>query len=588
MKINNTKNSYLCKYGEYQSNNIDCPAERSVHFVNAILNKLKEKDYKELIDFEGGFGATLQHEIRALYSNTDIEVFWSLGREKEDAEQQASGYDSSIYNELPWMGRLIRSLNKDYHSEPFLHNLIKYTNIAQANIFTIAIDNDGLKLTSYHRDEHHKKGEALDFTVFFKSNDNGNYLPLDFYEYIRHKWKNTYTEAHREEVTQEIRKYLDKWYEYKSHDFLKDINWKDKDANDEPISEYEILDTLYKSYGAVKHFALMSLYMCYKSSKCATYLLSPTIRGKYDSSMVIYWGKSGMSERSFLYLLSMLLGLNASPVLQAQTQSELKQIAFRNTGHVLKNRCQSISGYLKEIEIKELSEKSRDKFISAQSLSGRLVGLFDTLWLWSYDSLSSALNDLEKEPDKRKRYFVENNCDLAEIANSLCDVTAEIRELDGIQKLLSLKLKVSQANRFIINPELSIDENSTKYRLSDEVVKVIFSEIMINAVRHGYINKCESPYVALNITKRSIDTAECICFWNRVNVESSEFKMKYEELPFAWELISQEDTKGLGIAARLLDNLKIGSIWHGKYGDDRYAVAIDMKGLNISDAMSQD
>jgi len=348
MHASDEHNAIVCKHSRHTSPAIiaryGCPAEAAVRFVNTVIARFSG-DLK-LAEIEEEFPKFVARELRTLFPVAA--VFWSPRREKlmpAEAQRQLESLSlkkkSGFHDKL---NELLIYLNSGLHSGSFLHLLERHTRVGQSRCFEVAPHAKGIRFRAIAQDTLASGRKKIDEDLEVVCASRAVSTPTVFFEAFRAEWTPKLTESTTAQAMKQLREYLTGWKDVApGPEVFLQGRWKTG-------GHAHNREVVIEGKRALQHFALMCLFMLNNTSSSATYFLSPTIQGQYDSSMVIYWGAGADPPRSFVYLLSILLGLNASPILQAMTRQDVLNSAFRNSGHTMRNRCDSIAQYFDKNE----------------------------------------------------------------------------------------------------------------------------------------------------------------------------------------------------------------------------------------------
>jgi hypothetical protein len=469
--------------------------------------------YKHVRD---DFESKLQEQLER--TNYGCFVFWTPEREKaaSSAKTMDRIRNSEWYNRTPFHKRVngeILRLNEKLHSHELLRKIVGSTVSAKSRVFPITFSvtpGDTYILLSALYPDTDGTGE----------NDNADFRDLEVkISFPAYKSPDQLLERIEGENLREQRlydtlsNYVDSWKE-DAPDISDSVNKSRR--RHEALGRRHALDSkesgeLQKLWlEAVKHIALMFLFSKLNSFKSVTYYLSPLDRGKLKSSMVIYW-KDREPERSCHYLIQMLLGLNAAPVLLHHERLRIKESAFRNTGHTMYNRLGVLKEYFHSheekwhsefrkkicnngIPIRKLARREREyhkAWISTESLSQTFLAL----QLWGFSNIEEFWYGWKREPEKKTRFFAYDGSHFDLIAEFPVwgSIVFESRPLVfggtkngrniGNDYEVYLHLTNQGVKEAILYPRLYDEERKKECRLNENVLQAIFWEIFYNAVR---------------------------------------------------------------------------------------------------------
>ena len=622
--MNETPMSHQCNYRHRRQGN-ECPADNAIWLCNSLLLRLASYDHDQL---EEHFANDLKECLKRVYPGT--EVFWTPGKEKAERERhnglapaggpgqlEAGGEFSDFFH------KIVLFLNDSYHSVPFLQMLgKKETGLALAHIFTLRPNSRGIQFRAFFPDNLDDRVDAnerewdngRDFTVQFLR-PHGE-TPNAIINTVRDIWKKSRESrsamAH-DNAKEQLASHIEAW-EHSTSSLGEQLARKGvaKDTQEELCEEYK---------KAVQHFALMAIYCEGMGYSSVSYFHSPTIQDKFDSTMVIYWPTDHEEpDRAFHHILQMLLGLNASPVLQAMAETQrhsdvlrVMESAFRNSGHIMRNRCDDVERQLVDIQGKHLADYqremenagtgihalddvSRGTYLAMRS-ARTLSNTYQTLQLWGFDRIDSFWEYYKKEKAKRERFvsYERNPLDLVHQVRKWAANVSSSRCIDGFGEC-SLELRVIVDNNCSLRLSPGIlDDDNARCRLGDEVLSAVFYEVLLNAIRHGGVNSTVAhnlATVSLIVKSGSVDGLPTMLLCNWVNVQDDDRDLgflKWRSLPDAYTRVDDSAGKGLGMVAGILHNLDVGSVWHRRYrnatGEPFYGVAIHLSGIETGREM---
>jgi len=291
-----------------------------------------------------------------------------------------------------------------------------------------------------------------------------------------------------------------------------------------------------------------------------------------------------------------------------------KDMAFRNTGHLMRNRCESVQRHLEEATGKTLSDYksfldqdisqlkslkySEEHMYLAMHSAQNLSDYFQVLQLWYFDSLNAVWNEYAKNPEKLERYFTaaDSRLDLSRFLNHEAHfIIGRQSFADWGECIVTLRVLDFKQHKIWLKPNIRFSPNIDPprlFRLSEFVLSNIFFEVFLNAVRHGMINNNEDELkkgcasVSITFAAGSHKGTPVILMLNEVLLNSDEAKVKYEEIPETFKEVNTISGKGLGLVAQGLHELGLGNIWVKRYNNadgNFYVAAIDLKGLEIEE-----
>ena len=142
-------------------------------------------------------------------------------------------------------------------------------------------------------------------------------------------------------------------------------------------------------------------------------------------------------------------------------------------------------------------------------------------------------------------------------------------------KLIILPLQ--KTDDLIINSELYDEERRTNCRLSDDVLRSLFFEILKNAVNNGKLEIKDDgkAEVTVALEYSIVHDKHCLILKNAIQ------KPLYKD--YEWRLVKADSGSGLGLTAHVLKNFGIGDVFECCRKNEKeqwiYCVAIWIKGL---------
>ncbi|NQU25451.1 MAG: hypothetical protein HQ567_29560 [Candidatus Nealsonbacteria bacterium] len=621
-----TTTGHKCNYPDRRQGN-ECPTEHAIWLCNSLLLRVASYDHNRE-QLEMRFSGDLEECLRPIYPGT--EVFWTPGKEKAERERLKGVAPTGGRGQLEGGGKfsdffreIVLLLNDSYHSLPFLQMLArKESGLALAHIFTLRPNSVGIQFRAFfpdnleHRVDANEREEwdnARDITVQFLRPPGAT--PNAIINTVRDIWRefgqSRSAKGYYDIAKEQLASHIKAWEHSTS-------------SLGEQLAEKGVAEDMQKKLckecqNAVQHFALMAIYCEGMGHSSVSYFHSPTAQNRFDSTMVIYWPTMDHEEpdRAFHHILRMLLGLNASPVLQAmaetQRHSEVLRVmesAFRNSGHIMRNRCDDVERQLVDIQGKHLTDYqremenagtgihalddvSRGTYLAMRS-ARTLSNTYQTLQLWGFDRIDSFWEYYKKEKAKRERFvsYDRSPLDLVHQVRKWAANVLSSRCIDGFGEC-SLELRVIVDNNcsLRLSPEIVDDENA-RCRLGDEVLSAVFYEVLLNAIRHGGINNTVAhnlATVSLIVKSDLVDGLPAMLLCNWVDVQNDDRDLgflKWRSLPDAYTRVDDSAGKGLGMVAGILHNLDVGSVWHRRYKNTKgvpfYGVAIHLSGMEQS------
>ena len=292
---------------------------------------------------------------------------------------------------------------------------------------------------------------------------------------------------------------------------------------------------------------------------------------------------------------------------ESQAVLEIKEAAFRNSGHSLRARLGAVSSFFSKSEEawhKELRRAIQDAGRPHRRLEGHereyhkawcgamlLPETCLALQLWGFSSPDDFWYGWGKEPNKKERFFNYGENDdldlLAKIPEWLpvafyAGPLATDADEAGDEYDVYLRFVNQGVRRAVIAPAIVDPQQQKVCRVGDHVVQAIFWEVFVNAVKYGLAEKADptrrQAFVRLFCGIEDIDGVAWLRFWNYAG------KILGDR---GWERVIPDSGKGLGMAAGVLHNLKLGEIreqWFvNEQGRQVFAVAIRIEGMALSE-----
>jgi len=295
-----------------------------------------------------------------------------------------------------------------------------------------------------------------------------------------------------------------------------------------------------------------------------------------------------------------------------QAISHSKEIAFRNTGHLMRNRCEAIRQHLKlatgqslltlrdamkgnPIDNTLLCPRANNMYFAMQSAQN-LSDYFQSLQLWGFNSLDAVWNEYVEYPEKLWRYFIKSNepLNIGKFVKEEALSMLEERHINGLgNRIVTLHIDDSSRHVFYLNPVKLFENSLSCFHLSKSVLSTVFFEIFLNAVRHGMINNEENELrsgyasVSLGFGADYIDNTPVLTIFNDAFLPTQEAREKYNDVSRGFKKAGQYSGRGLDLIARGLSELGLGNIWVRRFSNehgDFYEAAIGLKGLSWSES----
>lgn len=585
-----------------------CPAEAAVRLANSVIAKFGIAAPGLLATLERDFHRFLYRQLRRLLLPVTA-VFWSPKSEKlagPEAQRQLDtlhlGQDDAFRGRL---NSLLFVLNRHYHSGSFLHQLDTRTTVGRSRCHRIALDHDGIRFSTVPLDTLDCDSPHPAMGLDVACRPDGVLLPQEFLPTFQDKWSHILDDDHIAEAAMEIRRYVDSWscIDPDMEAILRD-HWQPTSSSDDRK------DTVAESARAFQHFALMSLFLANNDSTSAHYFLSPNIQGQYDSSMVVCWHSDDGIPRPFIYLLSMLLGLNASPILhaeasrtQAERLAEARKVALSHFGHTLKHRLDVLSAFLDAN--------------APGAVRLRADMLKDLTLILQLNSVDDRQELCEKLPERKRKRFMD--------IEGVQDVPAELNLLARIREWAQVLTREDDvtimnadghAETEIVCPVAlnlfsrvssakvgwQMTSRGERARLNEAVFRELLFELLNNAWKYGDRGHQTGRDGSLSVQVDVILDATTITHGSEtiplLVLTNAVHPKKVEECPLVantWKRWPDEGDvrfNGPGMALDLLRRLRLGDMYHCTFmheGELYVRVGVSFVGLtvNAGDAKEQ-
>jgi len=313
-----------------------------------------------------------------------------------------------------------------------------------------------------------------------------------------------------------------------------------------------------------------------------------------------------------LTLASLLQPIENAYAIYTEAQNERKAVlhtAFRHSGHLLRNRIGGIEEFFDTQEsdwhrvfrkqpaglkanMNGLSHNEREyhkAWVAVKSISDTCL----VLQLWGFPTLADFWFGWKNSPEKKDRFFEYSGgaFDLLAHIPNWASMPFENRPLSypanvdatvGHDHDIFLNLTIAGIDHAIIHPILYDPQRRSCCRLGDEVLQAIFWEIFMNAVKHGWAESTNPSlrHAVVNLSVQTLDIA------HRNWLVLVNYCGKQARSTNGWQRVAADSGSGLGMAAGMLRNLKLGDIIElsRPAGDGKqiFAVAIHLEGLDLS------
>jgi hypothetical protein len=596
---------------------IPVPSDRLIHCAHNVLREIRELqacchadalDYDEQLHLQ--FREIVERNLQEVF--TGIQVFWST-REKPKSIEMPT-VPRGKYPGSQVVNGIIFNLNRDYHAHRLLIALSQLS-IGRSHIFSIRRarrDSDlppiarlvCLRLQAGEAEAPSDATWSIDIPF-----DAG---PLGEFCSELSELAQATPNSSRDNLAERIRNAIGAWTHYTN--WPTDEFWSRLTEQDRTLAARFDWPALYRE--AVQHIALIALYKENNGFDAMTYVLAPTIQGELESSLVVYWPpSSGEGPLPLLSLLQMILGQNATAILATERKQLILGAAFRNIGHTMRNRCDSIGYYFRNHQpdwhrayqdqlrsVATTPRKSTTPLTDEQRAYNRawlaahsVPDTFLALGLWAFPSPRQLFGDKDKAP----RYLSYDSEPL-----DILHAVTEWRHLAACYRFDTKKERWYDVCLDIVPDDIETcrlapvdhDPVQTKAcRLKETVLCAIFYEILRNACQHGVAftpstssQHDGSAYVELHCCADTHDGHEVLVLYNDADLTDRGKRDKWRRVDFT-EALSDS---GPGLVAAVLRTLDFGNIWVARYGEPdncpTYAIAIWLKGMTIGRRRTED
>jgi hypothetical protein len=293
----------------------------------------------------------------------------------------------------------------------------------------------------------------------------------------------------------------------------------------------------------------------------------------------------------------------------AHQRKAVLELAFRNMGHMLRDRIGSVTEYFDThnymhlpdsppsptlIGVKFSEDRERSAYQKAKATATAFSDLCLVLQLWGFPSITDFWYGWEESPEKKERFFKYDGppLDLAAslsawsadvVDNRPLTLTDEANPCVGNDYEVRLQLINGGVGRAILHRGIHDPQKDCDCRLGDKVLHAFFWEMFLNAARHGWAEESEASgrkaVVKLSAQVQPIDGKYRLVLVNYAGKPDSSQKG-------GWDPVAPDSGKGLGMVAGVLTNLGLGEIiehWSpADEGNQSYAVAVHMHGLELA------
>jgi len=275
--------------------------------------------------------------------------------------------------------------------------------------------------------------------------------------------------------------------------------------------------------------------------------------------------------------------------------SETKEMAFRNAGHIMKNRTIAPGDALSDIYDMDTQQLKTDnleiieqKVYYALRDTKSLFNLYQASRLWGFRSLEDLVQFYNEHSDtpelrveKKKQFLSYEGCvDLRKVIEEVgqyCTHGAHFNNKTKQETFYTLQT-IFNVPQLSIYPDLD-DSLDGKCCLNHDVLSAIFYEFLLNAFNHAYLPNTTNGQNA--IKRLTIDTSvifekPVITLTNNCDTDKRLHTSGFIEA-------TEIPEKGIGMINSILTSIECGRIWHKRYQNDSdldtYTVAVHLNGL---------
>jgi hypothetical protein len=575
----------LKKYGH------DCPTDLAFWCANDILADIRKMESQCRIRRESHderlraeFGGILERNL-ALSSGCDgVQTFWSLDEKSIEAHD--------IVGDDPrqrLINRAILELNANYHSHPLLWRLVGL-GLGRSHVFSV---------------ESHEGGACLIIRpLLCLLPEKGSQewpipVPLDSGRSVHGllaELRGLADQAESELATTVKRKIKDQidawipptWAGWPQDEFEARL----RDADERQDAGEHDFQALFRE--AARHIALIMIYQACNGFGTLSYIMAPTLQGRCESSLAIYWPRTvGEGSLNLLYLLQMILGQNATAILGEQRErqkfqqlAEARKMALGHLGHTLKHRLDTVTAYL-------------DRH-GQEALSGHVLMLGDLTVILQLNTVDDQKELLTLEKRKRDRFLEyadgerSGPLDLKGlILRDWSDLVARERSFSDEGERIRAWCRLDMHSR-VATVQVTYaltDGDGRRCRVSATVYRELLFELLLNARRYGYVGPCpgemhdDLPVVSVrcDLGTAEVHDRKLLTLVNQVH-PGKELPAHLQSVDWRpWPAARKYD--GPGMALELFRRLELGDLFYRSQalatGEVFFVVGLELLGLEI-------
>ena len=570
----------------------DCPTDLSFWCANDILADIRQVESECRIRGESHdrrlrveFGGILERNLSQSYGCDGVQVFWSLD-EKSIEAHDIVGNDQR----QQVINRAILDLNADYHSHPLLWRLVGL-GLGRSHVFSVVTQEKGASLVvrpllCLSPD---KASQEWPIAVPLDSGCSVDHL-LDELRSLPDQEQPSLATAIKEKIKGRIDAWIPpQWALWPQGEFEARL----RNADERQDAAGHDFHALFRE--AARHIALIAIYQACNGFGAMTYIMAPTLQGRCESSLAVYWPRSiGEPSLNLLYLLQMILGQNATTILGEQAErrkfqqlAEARKMALGHLGHTLKHRLDTVKAYLDQH--------------GQQALSGHVLMLEDLTVILQLNTVDDRNELLTLEKRKRNRFLEYADgkpagpLDLKElILRDWSDMVAREQPLSDEGHRISAWCRLDMHSR-ISGAQLIYaltDGDGRRCRVTATVYRELLFELLLNARRYGYVRPCpgeshdDLPVVSVrcDLGMAQVQDRRLLTLVNQVH-PGKELPAHLRSVDWRpWPAARKYD--GPGMALELFRRLDLGNLFFRSQtlatGEVFFAVGLELVGLEIT------
>jgi len=459
-----------------------CHAERAIQICNEIQLYFMGQPYYVIRD-------EFEVMLQTLLTKAEYEclVFWTPEGEKFGNESKVHDRvrKTTWYKNKALLNDQLILVNEELHSYDFLRMLSDSFQFARSRVFRLVYNTNEIIFSVLYPDNQVKNAKVdkgfFDFEIRIPFPDKES--PTIFLSNIDGERINTAI----------IKQYIDRWFNVCDRSSLM-LALKARYKTELSRITHKEISSLEEEWDkCLRHFMFIALFSVVNGFSSCTYYLSPLDREHLKSSLVIYWSDRE-PERYFHYLIKMLLGLNAAPILYREERmkkiAEARKMALGHYGHTLKTRLDILNSFLDD-------QGPR----SIKMHKDMLLDLTLILQLNTLDNREELLEHLK--PKKQGRFLdiegakdVEKHIDIVKRLQCWSGLVGAHREFLIIDRKRGIHEKrycdaelliVSQLQSATIGLHMkAVTENGEKgARLKEAIYRELVLELLNNAIKYG-------------------------------------------------------------------------------------------------------